>query len=677
MSNTPAAPPTDYVKLLLTRKNIGLIAGSAMLCLVLATLANLLTPERYEARTTLVLSPPPYKDKQEGTIGKLMPETLHVKDIEVIVTCDAVLSKTLEELEIGGQIPQDEMEALKEPGEFVDLLRVDTTEIAKSATTGATFSKVINLAARGDTRETSECIAKTWAKVAQQVILDYMGGTSTETFDFLEREFNDATDNLVSAEDSERSTQDGYDQKVSTHQKDTATQVGEHRDASDMQVRQFEDETDQQLREFRDKSDLEIASYETETDILLQKHQDSTAELLKKKSDEWSDKLAKLRAELKLDELQARLGWLQQRLYGYTFSVGGNTGKKTEQTSDKALAALFGEVVPELAASSSGQSSSTGGDLPLSLEDQKMELMTRRAQLEGQIKEATAELEKHPEVLVLSKAITDDALWQKSNANGETGGIPKSLDALKLRSEIINPTYLQLMQKLSDARVALNALPKLEAMVDEQITAKQKDYADTLGEYENKTFQLQEQERQRNMEIEILKRERDVDEQKLDRDRTVGQEALVRQRRTEEAVLQRGRNTDLSILKRSRETELTLLQLDRTTGLDMLTRESELMTARDQRMVKHRKDKYDVLHDSYLTAALAQANKAGDIYMVAADATLGNPMPRHTTIRLGAALLTGALMAMGYVLLSHHLQEGEGTGGKIQPPKKTEVEVLA
>ncbi|MGH9341366.1 MAG: Wzz/FepE/Etk N-terminal domain-containing protein [Acidobacteriota bacterium] len=78
--------------------------------------------------------------------------------------------------------------------------------------------------------------------------------------------------------------------------------------------------------------------------------------------------------------------------------------------------------------------------------------------------ELKKEIQAHPQFLILAKSISDDALWDKvgKDFSAETA---EQLEALKLRTQELNPIYQSLAQRLADTQVAYDALvPQREAL---------------------------------------------------------------------------------------------------------------------------------------------------------------------------------------------------------------------
>lgn len=104
-----------------------------------------------------------------------------------------------------------------------------------------------------------------------------------------------------------------------------------------------------------------------------------------------------------------------------------------------------------------------------------VELEGQRDRLSVELKEAQAtvaaleqELKQVSPLIVVSKAITDEALWDSAARN--SGKPPVELNDARLRTEEINLVHADLTRKVADARVKRGALlakrPALEAQID-------------------------------------------------------------------------------------------------------------------------------------------------------------------------------------------------------------------
>ena len=84
------------------------------------------------------------------------------------------------------------------------------------------------------------------------------------------------------------------------------------------------------------------------------------------------------------------------------------------------------------------------------------------------------EMQNQDEFIVLSKAITDDALWEKVTRDSSSPGVEK-LDDLKLRSETVNPIFQTVKQQIIDNQVKLNGLMARKKYLESEIEKRKKE----------------------------------------------------------------------------------------------------------------------------------------------------------------------------------------------------------
>lgn len=115
------------------------------------------------------------------------------------------------------------------------------------------------------------------------------------------------------------------------------------------------------------------------------------------------------------------------------------------------------------------------------------------------------ELSRTPQYVVLSKAITDDALWQRiAQANG--GAIPPEIVGQRLESQEINPVYLEVSQQVAVERVKFNSLVPLEKELIQQIAAAASMADQTRADLFASELKIANLERQQKLEQSALER---------------------------------------------------------------------------------------------------------------------------------------------------------------------------
>jgi len=97
-------------------------------------------------------------------------------------------------------------------------------------------------------------------------------------------------------------------------------------------------------------------------------------------------------------------------------------------------------------------------DTLLNLETQVTESRAEIAVQEKLLAGIKEEIQNEPKFWVVSKAITDEALWAKiGNPDSE---LPSELDQLKLRSEFLNPAHQQLLERMTESQLEYDLLSR-------------------------------------------------------------------------------------------------------------------------------------------------------------------------------------------------------------------------
>jgi uncharacterized protein involved in exopolysaccharide biosynthesis len=147
-----------------------------------------------------------------------------------------------------------------------------------------------------------------------------------------------------------------------------------------------------------------------------------------------------------------------------------------------------------------------------SLEQTIVELQSERTRLAVDMKaiEATVmaleqELKQVPPVIVVSKAITDEALWDRTVSN--TGRMPPDLPDARLRSQEINPVHSELTRKRAEARVRRSELAAKGPALDEQIEQVRREATSIRASLGTGALSVANLERRHNTEVAAQQRE--------------------------------------------------------------------------------------------------------------------------------------------------------------------------
>lgn len=132
------------------------------------------------------------------------------------------------------------------------------------------------------------------------------------------------------------------------------------------------------------------------------------------------------------------------------------------------------------------------------LNDYKKELAGLELNIKTQednLKECKTQIATQDRYILVSKAITDEALWKRVLEESPEQKDLKELDELKLRSQVLNPIYQYLEAKIVNTKIALNTLK-----------AKQKYLEDETNILEPKVIKLMNKIREKEKELGRLNR---------------------------------------------------------------------------------------------------------------------------------------------------------------------------
>lgn len=209
------------------------------------------------------------------------------------------------------------------------------------------------------------------------------------------------------------------------------------------------------------------------------------------------------------------------------------------------------------------------------------------------------QLAQTPQLLVLQKAISDEALWQVM-ALGQSESLDlQNLPAKNLLSQEVNPVYADLTLRLSQVELH-------PALLSAEDRAKTREISAGL--------------------------------ESLQRARSAGLAKLIADRATDLDELQRQKHLELDNLRRQKQQELDSLERRRNTRLDELDRD-----------LSHAQDLFNDLATNYNEAELARAVENVDME----DVRLGSPavpslqpVPRLLPLKILAGLVLGGLFGI-------------------------------
>ncbi|MBI2432023.1 MAG: hypothetical protein HYV26_04050 [Candidatus Hydrogenedentes bacterium] len=514
------------------------ILAVTLVAFLIGVSAVLSSRPKFESVATLAVYPPPFK-VAGGTqeIASLMPATMHVKDYETIITSDAALHMVREKLAAAG-LPDDDYEEYSEISMLKKALAA-SIDINQKTAYGTEYSKVISLSADAESPGTAAILANTWAKVTQDLLVEYSSRTKKLSSDYLGGEYENVSGALESYENRYQQAENLYADK--------------------------------------------IAEFDIETENKKLAMDNETDQVIKALVDRQEQELRDLKAEKKLHLREAEL--------------------------------------------------TDSEDTILAWEEQLREVRKDLADTQERLKQLESELQQHDLYLPVSKAITDDAIWDKLTLDQNTGGLPPELESLKLREETLNPVHLTLMESIADTRVELNTLPQQEQYLLAQLEVERGEFDTQFIALHQAQYEISEAERRHGVEKDKLRRERE--DMRLE---------LTRQREEER---------------------------------EKLKREATLTIGRLNRELEQQKDKYKMLASQSLGAKLALADSTTDIAQIGEAVPVDKPagVPR-TALAIVAAVIglvfgvfLVAVQFMAHQLLPH-LRTAGLPGGTARPPSR-------
>ncbi len=251
------------------------------------------------------------------------------------------------------------------------------------------------------------------------------------------------------------------------------------------------------------------------------------------------------------------------------------------------------------------------------LELEVKSLQDRRALIEK-------ELRAQPKLLVLSKAITDEALWERVSRK-EQDGLPKSLDDIRLRSEAVNPIYQSLAGQLIKAQIEHDTLVPKRRHLQEEIARLRREI-DQLS-------------------TQIM--EKDVELFELRNNRQLGLATLIAKRTSGLKLLKEDRASGLKKDVAEQETKRAILQAHRKSETSLLNREADLEITRRTRDSRNAKKTYGTLAEKFQEAMLARAEKDPDVKLGSLAVLPSEPASRRTVLITFVALTLGLVLSVG------------------------------
>ncbi|GAB4125839.1 MAG: hypothetical protein Kow001_21890 [Acidobacteriota bacterium] len=233
------------------------------------------------------------------------------------------------------------------------------------------------------------------------------------------------------------------------------------------------------------------------------------------------------------------------------------------------------------------------------------------------------QISTQPPLLVLSKAITDEALWARLGS--PSGGmLPKELDQLKLRSELVNPTYQTLLNQLTQVQIEYETLVPKRQHLQAETTRVRADIE-------------QLKDRLASLETELVS---------LQKNREAGLQSLLKRREAGLETLRRDRETQLKILDAQRKTEYSQLERRRDVELAEAERLRQLETEEIYRELQTSRASHQTLAQKFEAARLAKAEEDQDIHIGALAVAPRFPVSPRPLLYAAVAIVLGGMFSI-------------------------------
>jgi len=246
----------------------------------------------------------------------------------------------------------------------------------------------------------------------------------------------------------------------------------------------------------------------------------------------------------------------------------------------------------------------------LNLEKELLDARTRIKIRKATVAKLKLQLEAEPLFLVLTRAMSDQALWDRIT-DPEPGSLEK-LDNLHLQSEVLNPAHQDLWRRLTQARLERDQL------------AREIEYMP--GEIEHL--------RQEIDELRALVGEKSEELSSLLEDRKLALTNLLADREQE-----------LRSLKKRHEVEIAQLQRQRDEEVEALTRDAE--TARAA---------YATVAETNESSRLASLEEESEVRIWAPAIAPHRPLPSRMMLNVVTALVVGLILSILLAFLIEQVQ---------------------
>ena len=260
---------------------------------------------------------------------------------------------------------------------------------------------------------------------------------------------------------------------------------------------------------------------------------------------------------------------------------------------------------------------------------EKLEIKKTTATL-AKLKE---EIEKQPQFLILSKAMTDEALWENIGSS-DSGKLPQELENMKLQSESLNPIYAKLLDRIVSTQIDLDTLiPGREDLETESSRIKSgiDELSKQIMEKEIASSNLRQK---RGLEFSVLQRNRELEGETLLKNSALGAKTLDAERSNQLTALEKEREVAFQIFQRKREFDVGI-------------------TKRETANVR---TTYNMLAVKWQSAQLARVEQTPDLQLGSRAMAPTVPVGPRTAVTTAVAFVVGLMAATMLVCFLEYLR---------------------
>ena len=231
------------------------------------------------------------------------------------------------------------------------------------------------------------------------------------------------------------------------------------------------------------------------------------------------------------------------------------------------------------------------------------------------------EIQTQPQYLVLSKAITDEALWER--IGDPQGRLPEELNQIKLRSELLNPTYQNLLNRLTTTQIDYDTLVPKNGHLQNELERIRK----SIDELDNLITE-------KELVLFVLLEDRELELFDLNKDSAL----------------------ELKDLKNERQAELEILQKTYASEMSRLRRERDFQENELTREVNAARRAYEPVAENYRNVELAKVQQQPYVKIGALAVAPGRPLARRTGLNTLIALVVGFMLSVMLAFVFEYAQ---------------------